>query len=209
MKTRILSIIVVIAVLSSCSKDNLEPVAQEDNIILTQINPSEVPEGVEPLRFETLDEAKEYLREMKVLIENHNESVTIFDDGKKDVKNTEFSKTTTHICSKSSSISWTMSINSWIEYELDAVDNFTAVHDITSHLTGLTLGSSYTQIGYTKSVSNYSVDFTVYGMIEFFIWVGGNLNIWIEPVQVSDSFNQSCGGGGAGGGELPGDPEFE
>ena len=72
-------------------------------------------------------------------------------------------------------------------------------------MTGATLGGSYSQSNFSVNVNDTDVSYTIYGTIDYYLFVEGGLDLWSQNISMAGSFtSQVIGTTGTSGGNSRG-----
>jgi hypothetical protein len=72
-------------------------------------------------------------------------------------------------------------------------------------MTGATLGATYSQSNFSVNVTDTSISYTIYGSIDYYLFVEGGLNLWSQNISMGGSFtSQVIGTTGTSGGNPKG-----
>jgi hypothetical protein len=83
--------------------------------------------------------------------------------------------------------------------------SFASVNNISSTMTGATLGATYSQSNFSVNVTDTSISYTIYGSIDYYLFVEGGLNLWSQNISMGGSFtSQVIGTTGTSGGNPKG-----
>jgi hypothetical protein len=199
-------ILSISSIIFSCNEEAVIP--SDLNVDFKSITVKDLPTGISPFVFNTKEDAIRFIEDQKKILEQINFGTSIHS-----TKNTNSSADEVSILSctnQNGSYQQSVSMGLGFTYLNSNVyyaycgNQFQSVKSINSSMTGITFGTSYSQIGYTSNVSPSYISYIIDGRIEYYIFFEGGLNVWSENVRASGGFsNQVIGstGGGSGGGD--------
>ncbi|MBR5952380.1 MAG: hypothetical protein IKZ85_03830, partial [Pseudobutyrivibrio sp.] len=147
------------------------------------------PEGVTPIEFDTVEEAKEFLEQQEQLQDN----ATIVEYGEEKAPGWYFRAATANTATKTATFSVTplssLKINATYTY---ANNKFTGVSSVTTSFTGYTSGTEWNQDTYSSTISSdgKKLSVTVYGHFDYYLLINTKLTkLGAKDEQYSASWN--------------------
>ncbi|WP_035798718.1 hypothetical protein [Butyrivibrio sp. NC3005] len=137
------------------------------------ISPEELPDGIIPLEFDSVEEAKKYLTQEEDLLQINAYNV----ENNKCLSRNKVTKASSNTGVKTSSIVTGLgSINVYAKYSF-VKGKFTKVNSVTTSYTGLTIGNEWVQDTYSSSITKggKKLSVSVYGHYDHYILVNTSL----------------------------------
>jgi hypothetical protein len=164
-----------------------------------------IPAGVTPITFNSASEAKAFLEQRKAVVQARLLTRTAI--SLPPFQSPQNLSCTTplngiYLQTVTDGLFDSITFTSYTNYTY-CQGTFLGVSNISSTMTGATLGASYSQSSYNANFTATTISYVIYGVINYYLIVEGGINIWSEDVSMAGSFTNSViGTSGGGGGPI-------